>query len=248
MLMARRLYRRFGEQQVLDGVDLQAQRGTVTTIIGRSGGGKSVLLRHLTGLEKPDSGEILVDGEDLVLMSDPELNEVRKRFGILFQGAALFDSYTVFDNVAFPLREHTDLSEDEIEDTVHRLLARSGLTGHEFKSPSQISGGMRKRVGLARALAMQPELVFFDEPTSGLDPITKAGFYELIKETHRESAVTYVIVSHDIRGSFEISDQIMMLWDGKILCSGSPDEIRDNPDPVVRQFITGSATGPISVY
>lgn len=232
---------------MLDGVNFTIQRGTVTTIIGRSGGGKSVLLRHLMGLETPDSGEVIIDGENLSRMGDADLNRIRRRFGILFQEGALFDSLTVAENVAFPLEEHTKLSQSEIMDVVREKLATVGMTGHEDKYPAQISGGMRKRTALARALALDPDIVFFDEPTTGLDPVTKSAIYALIKTTHEQTSTTYVIVSHDIRGVFPVSDETMMLWDGRILARGTPEEMERYPDPVVQQFISGSPEGPIHV-
>lgn len=245
MIVVENVHKRYGEQTVLDGISFQIRKGTVTTIIGRSGGGKSVLLKHLIGLERPDRGKIAIDGENLVDMSGPSLNRMRRRFGVLFQEGALFDSLTVSENVAFPVREHTSLSEEEIREVVATKLAAVGLSHHSDKLPAQISGGMRKRVGLARALALNPEIVFFDEPTSGLDPIIKTAIYALLVKTHRERSITYVVVSHDIEGVFDISDEIMMLWDGRIVAHGTADEMRSNPDPVVRQFISGSLKGPI---
>jgi phospholipid/cholesterol/gamma-HCH transport system ATP-binding protein len=247
MIRVNDLHKRYGDQKVLDGVNFTIQRGTVTTIIGRSGGGKSVLLRHLMGLETPDSGEVIIDGENLSRMGDADLNRIRRRFGILFQEGALFDSLTVAENVAFPLEEHTKLSESEIMDVVREKLATVGMTGHEDKYPAQISGGMRKRTALARALALNPDIVFFDEPTTGLDPVTKSAIYELIRKTHQLTSTTYVIVSHDIRGVFSVSDETMMLWDGKILARGTPEEMERYPDPIVQQFISGSPEGPIHV-
>ncbi|MFH0821708.1 MAG: ATP-binding cassette domain-containing protein [Pseudomonadota bacterium] len=242
------LRKRYGEQLVLDGVTFDIGRNSVTTIIGRSGGGKSVLLKHLSGLEKPDSGEITYEFPDVACGGSLETRRVIRRLGILFQDGALFDSLTVAENVAFPLREHTNLSDKEIRDIVRTRLTRVGMEAHAEKFPSQISGGMRKRAGLARALALEPCLVFFDEPTSGLDPVTSSSIYELIKTTHRETAVTYVVVSHDIRGAFETSEVIMMLWEGKILEQGSPEQMRRSTNPIVRQFITGSVVGPIRLY
>jgi phospholipid/cholesterol/gamma-HCH transport system ATP-binding protein len=245
MIVVEDVHKRYGEQIVLDGISFNILKGTVTSIIGRSGGGKSVLLKHLIGLERPDTGAIAVDGENLVDMSSPNLNRMRRRFGVLFQEGALFDSLTIGENVAFPIREHTSLSEEEIEEIVATKLAAVGLSDHSGKLPAQISGGMRKRVGLARALALDPEIVFFDEPTSGLDPVLKAAIYALIVRTHRERAITYVVVSHDIEGVFDISDEVMMLWDGQIVAQGTAEEMRSNSDPVVRQFISGSLEGPI---
>jgi len=245
MIAVQGVHKRYGDQKVLNGVDLSIAGGTVTTIIGRSGGGKSVLLRHLIGLERPDEGEILIDGADIVGMDSIDLNKMRRRFGVLFQEGALFDSFSVRDNVAFPLREHTGLSDSVIEEIAEIKLSAVGLEEHADKFPSQISGGMRKRVGLARALALDPDIVFFDEPTAGLDPLTKASIYSLIIRAHRESSITYVMVSHDIGGILDVSDQIMMLWEGRIIAQGTPKEIVNNPDPLVQQFVTGSLRGPI---
>jgi len=180
-------------------------------------------------------------------MGARELNKIRRRFGVLFQEGALFDSISVKENVAFPLREHLKLSEKQIADVVHEKLALVGMTGHEDKYPAALSGGMRKRVGLARALALDPELVFFDEPTSGLDPITKGVIYRLIEETHSVRSITYVLVSHDIEGVLDVSDEVMLLFEGKIAMKGTPEEIRSSADPAVRQFLTGSAEGPMAI-
>ncbi len=245
MIEVKNVHKRYGEQEVLDGVDFHIDRDTITTIMGRSGGGKSVLLKHMIGLESPDSGEILFDKRDICCMPKRELNELRKSLGILFQGGALFDSLTVGENVAFPIREHTKKSEEEIRETVDARLRLVSMDQHSDKYPSQISGGMAKRAALARALALDPDLVFFDEPTSGLDPLTRASIYDLIIETHCERAVTYVLVSHDIHGAFQISHKVMMLWNGKIRLEGTPDEVKQTGDPVIRQFINGSEQGPM---
>lgn len=246
MIRLEDVYKRYGEQQVLNGVTFDIRSGSMTTIMGRSGSGKSLLLRLMIGLERPDSGAIFIDGADIVEMSAKELNKTRRRFGVLFQDAALFDSISVGENVAFPIREHLKLSEKEILELVDRKLDKVGLRGHREKFPSELSGGMRKRVGLARALALDPEIVFFDEPTTGLDPITKAAIYRLIAETHAEH-MTYVLVSHDIRGILSISDEILMLHEGKIQASGTTQEIWESGDPAVRQFMSGSANGPFAV-
>jgi phospholipid/cholesterol/gamma-HCH transport system ATP-binding protein len=241
------VHKRFGSQTVLDGISLGIRNGLITTIIGRSGGGKSVLLRHIIGLERPDAGAVYVDNQDIVSMKSRSLNKVRRRFGILFQDGALFDSLNVQDNVAFPLREHSGLPERKINEVVGQKLAEVGMTNHKEKYPSQLSGGMRKRVGLARALALDPDIVLFDEPTSGLDPVTKGLIYDLIVKTHKERSVTYVLVSHDVSGVLKISDEIMMLFDGKIAARGTSREIAVTADPLVRQFISGSASGPITM-
>jgi phospholipid/cholesterol/gamma-HCH transport system ATP-binding protein len=247
MIRVKDVHKRYGSQVVLDGVTFRVENGSITTIIGRSGQGKSVLLRHLMGLELPDSGSIVINGEEIVGMKTRDLNRIRRCFGFLFQDGALFDSLSVRENVAFPLREHTDLSEKEIMDVVSDKFVEVGVTGHADKAPGEVSGGMRKRVGLARALAMDPDIVFFDEPTSGLDPITKGAIYSLISKTHVERAVTYVLVSHDIQGVLDVSEKVMLLFDGKIRQEGTPEEIRNSSDPVIQQFITGSPDGPIPI-
>jgi len=247
MIRLEDVHKQYGHQKVLDGVSFEIRTGSVSTIMGRSGAGKSVLIRHMIGLETPDSGKIFIDNSNIVGMGARELNKIRRRFGVLFQEGALFDSVSVKENVAFPLREHLKLSEKQIADVVHEKLALVGMTGHEDKYPSTLSGGMRKRVGLARALALDPELVFFDEPTSGLDPITKGVIYRLIKETHSVRSITYVLVSHDIEGVLDVSDEVMLLFEGKIAMKGTPEEIRSSADPAVRQFLTGSAEGPMAI-
>ncbi len=234
-------------QRVLDGVNFSISRGSITAIMGVSGTGKSVLLRHLIGLERPDSGAVYLDDVDIASMKASSLNRIRRRFGVLFQDAALFDSLSVWDNVAFPIREQRKFSRTEIAQKVEQKLAMVGMLKHRTKLPAELSGGMRKRVGLARALALDPEIVFFDEPTTGLDPITRSAIYRLISRAHAESAGTFVIVSHDIEGVMEISDELLMLWAGKIVARGDPEMIRYSSDPLVRQFVSGSADGPIDV-
>ncbi|MDA8405314.1 MAG: ABC transporter ATP-binding protein [Deltaproteobacteria bacterium] len=247
MIQVDNIQKRFAEQEVLRGVSFQVRQGSITTLIGRSGAGKSLLLRHLIGLDQPDIGKILIDGKDIVGMTTSELNTIRRRFGVLFQDGALFDSMSVRDNVAFPLKEHTKLSENEILDKVRQKLELVGLLSHGGKYPSELSGGMRKRVGLARALALGPDLVFFDEPTSGLDPITRGAIYRLIENTHIDGEITYFLVSHDITGVMAISDEVIMLHQGKIIAQGTPEDFRTNPDPVVQQFLLGSPDGPIAI-
>jgi len=226
-----------GGQPVLDGVDLVLPRGKVTTIIGKSGGGKSVLLKHLIGLMRPDRGQVLVEGTDITRLGARELNEVRKKFAMLFQGAALFDSLSVFDNVAFPLREKTNLKEPEIERKVLDMLEQVGLTGMGHKFPAELSGGMRKRAGLARALVMGPEIILFDEPTTGLDPLLARTIHDLIIETQRRFGFTAVMVSHEIPEIFGISDYVAMLLDGKIVEMAPPEQFQRTQNPAVREFI-----------
>ncbi|HOP34725.1 MAG TPA: ABC transporter ATP-binding protein [Syntrophales bacterium] len=241
------IHKSFGKQNVLNGLSLQVERGRTTVIIGRSGGGKSVVLKHMIGLLKPDSGQVLVDGTDITAINDRELNEVRKKFGMLFQEAALFDSMNVAENVAFPLREHTKKKDREILEIVRETLHSVGLPDVEYKMPSELSGGMRKRVGLARALAMRPEIILFDEPTTGLDPVMTEAINGLIVKTQKDYDLTCVVISHDIQSIFEIGHRIAMLYDGRIIACGEPDEIRNSRDPVLVQFLSGSMEGPISV-
>ena len=237
----------FGRQVVLNRLNLEIPTGLITAVIGRSGEGKSVLLKHMIGLLEPDSGEVLVEGENITVMGQGALNKVREKFGMLFQNAALFDSMTVFENVAFPLEEKTRLSAAEIRDKVHEALQHVGLKDVDKKYPDQLSGGMKKRVGLARAVLLNPKIILFDEPTTGLDPIICRATHELIKETHARFGFTAVIVSHEIPEIFDISDQVAMLYGGEILEMGTAEEIQHSTHPVVRQFITGSLDGPIQL-
>ena len=241
------LHKSFGQQRVLDGLNLDIEDGKITVIIGGSGGGKSVLLKHIIGLLKPDSGQVIVDGVDIASLNDRSLNEVRKKFGMLFQEAALFDSMNVMGNVAFPLREHTGKKEKEIREIVKEKLKAVGLTGVENKMPSELSGGMRKRVGLARAIAMQPQIVLFDEPTTGLDPVMTEAINELIVETQKKFDLTCVVISHDVQSIFTVGHKIAMLYEGRIIEYGTPEEIKMSSNPVLRQFLSGSLEGPISV-
>ena len=235
----------FDGQTVLDHLNLTVPEGQITAVIGPSGEGKSVLLKHMIGLMRPRSGRVVVDGEDITLLGREALNRAREKFGMLFQNAALFDSMTVFENVAFPLEEKTKLSRGEIRDRVHVALEHVGLKGVDRKYPDELSGGMKKRVGLARALLLDPRIILFDEPTTGLDPIICRAIHQLIKETHARFGFTAVIVSHEIPEIYDISDRVAMLYRGKIVETGTPEEIQRSCDPVVRQFITGSLEGPI---
>ena len=241
------LHKSFGRQKVLDGLDIEIEKGKTTVIIGRSGGGKSVLLKHIIGLLRPDRGQVLIDGVDITKLNDRELNEIRKKFGMLFQESALFDSMTVGENVAFPLREHTSMKEKEIWETVAERLRSVGLTGVEAKIPAELSGGMRKRVGLARAIAMRPQIVLFDEPTTGLDPVMTEAINRLILDTQKSFNLTCVVISHDIRSIFEIGHRIAMLYEGRIIEYGTPEELRASRDPVIVQFLAGSIEGPIRI-
>ncbi|HBG06459.1 MAG: ABC transporter ATP-binding protein [Geobacteraceae bacterium GWC2_58_44] len=235
----------FGSQVVLNGVNLEIPTGQITAIIGPSGEGKSVLLKHMIGLLRPDRGQVFVDGEDISLLGRGALNRVREKFGMLFQNAALFDSLTVFENVAFPLQEKTKLSDDEIARRVRDALLHVGLAGVDAKYPDQLSGGMKKRVGLARALLMDPRIILFDEPTTGLDPVICRAIHQMIKETHARFGYTAVVVSHEIPEIFDIADRVAVLYRGSIIEAGTPQEIQSSGDPMVRQFISGSLEGPI---
>ncbi|MBA4397780.1 MAG: ABC transporter ATP-binding protein [Syntrophus sp. (in: bacteria)] len=241
------IHKSFGKQKILDGLNLTIEAGKTTVIIGRSGGGKSVLLKHIIGLIKPDSGHVLIEESDITGLSEKDLNEVRKKFGMLFQEAALFDSMNVGENVAFPLREQTKLTEQEIRQIVTDRLRAVGLSGVEEKMPSQLSGGMRKRVGLARAIALHPQIVLFDEPTTGLDPVMTEAINQLIIETQKNFNLTCVVISHDISSIFRIGHKIAMLYEGQIIEYGTPEEIRASENPVMKQFLAGSVDGPIKV-
>jgi len=247
MIELHNLHKSFGSQKVLNGLNLTIPDGKITAIIGPSGEGKSVLLRHIIGLAKPDSGDVLIDGESIVGMGRGELNRVREKFGMLFQNAALFDSMNVFENVAFPLQEKTEFSKDEISRRVKTALDDVGLKNVEQKYTDELSGGMRKRVGLARALLLEPSIILFDEPTTGLDPIIKRAIHQLIKETQKKFGFTAVIVSHEIPDIFDIADSVAMLFRGEIIQYGSGEEIKNSSHPVVRQFISGSLDGPIQM-
>ena len=241
------LHKSFGFQQVLKGVNLDLEAGKITTIIGGSGSGKTVLLKHLNALLLPDRGSVLVDGVDITKIGENALNKIRQKFGVLFQGAALLDSMTIYDNVAFPLREKTRLSEEEIKRKVEQQLTQVGLQDTGYKYPAEVSGGMKKRAGLARALVVEPEIVLFDEPTTGLDPLLGKSIHELIRKMHSVVGFTGVIVSHDIPEVFKISDRVAMLANGIIAESGATEEFLVSPNPVVRQFIQGETEGPLAV-
>lgn len=241
------LSKKFGTQEVLKELNLNIPRSKVTVIIGRSGGGKSVLLKHIIGLLKPDSGQILVDGVDIVSADDKTLNETRKKFGMLFQEGALFDSLNIADNVGFPLFEHTKMSSKEIYERVDYVLGLVGLRGAEKKYPSEISGGMRKRASLARAIISNPQVIMFDEPTSGLDPIMSDVIDNLIVDIQEKLKVTCIVISHDIKSTFKIAHKIAMLYNGKIIAEGSPEEMKNNDNPYLQQFLEGKSVGPITV-
>jgi phospholipid/cholesterol/gamma-HCH transport system ATP-binding protein len=246
MIKVINVYKSFGDKQVLRGVNLHIKRGESMVVIGGSGCGKSVLMKHVIGLLRPDSGQVLVDGKDIARMPEKELSELRKNFGMLFQGAALFDSMSVWENVGFGLIEHTKLSEEEIKKQVTQKLRMVGLTGVEELKPAELSGGMKKRVGLARAIAMEPKILLYDEPTTGLDPIMADAINDLIVDMRRKLQVTSLAITHDMVSAYKIADRIAMLYEGKIIEVGTPEEIKNSTNPIVQQFITGSAVGPIT--
>src|SRR5438552_13798438 len=239
------LVRKFGDRAVLKDISFNVHRGDTLVIMGGSGCGKRTLLRHMIGSMKPTSGSVKIFGEEIATMSEREIGRVRQRFGMLFQSGALLASLTVGENVALPLFQHTDKSPEEIEEIVKRKLEMVGLTGFEDLKPDEISGGMKKRVGLARALALDPELLFSDEPTSGLDPIMTAVVDQLTLKLTQGRHMTAVVVSHDMTSAFRIATRMIMLGHGSIVAEGTPDEIRNSPNPEVQQFIHGRADGPI---
>lgn len=239
------LHKKFGENHVLRGVNLSFERCETTVIIGRSGCGKSVLVKHLIGLLKPNQGKIIVDGEDVTNFRGAKLFQLRRKFGMLFQGSALLDSMTVGENVGLGLRHHTDLGEEAIQERVKSRLALVGLSGLESLYPAELSGGMKKRVGLARAMALDPKYVIFDEPTTGLDPIMADVINELIIRLQKELCITSIAVTHDMVSATKIADRIAMLYEGQIIFDGTPEQIRQSANPIIQQFIQGSASGPI---
>src|SRR5215470_5815874 len=240
------LHKSFGRQQVLKGLNLDIPDGSIYAVIGQSGTGKSCLLKHLIGLMRPDQGEIWIDGTEISSLKGRALNEVRNRFGMLFQSGALFDSLSVYDNVAFPLREKTRLSEADIRHKVRERLAQVGLSDTDQKFPSELSGGMRKRAALARALVSEPEFLLFDEPTTGLDPIRVNAIHKLINDLHRLLPITAVVVSHELPEIFSLATHVAMLNEGVIVAAGTPAEVQASTNPVVQQFINGSIEGPMT--
>lgn len=245
MIVVKDLVKIYGNRRVLDGVTFTVPKGKTLVIMGGSGCGKSTLLRHMVGLDKPDEGHILIDDQDIARLSGDQLEAARRKFGVLFQSGALFNSMTVGENVALPLREHTTLSEEVIRIMVRIKLELVGLTGFENLMPSQISGGMKKRVGLARAIAMDPQVLFYDEPGAGLDPVVLASIDQLIADMSKKLGVTSIVVTHEMDSAFRIADRMVMLYQGKVVVDGTPEEIRESPDPIVQQFINGSVEGPI---
>jgi len=243
----RNVWKSFGRKRVLRGVDLTIPAGETVVIMGQSGSGKSVLLKHFVGLMEPDHGQVMVDGMDVARLNRKKLFELRMRFGMVFQGAALFDSNTVLENVGLALREHTDMTGNEIRSIVNEKLRMVGLEGVQDRYPAELSGGMKKRVGFARAIAMNPECVLYDEPTTGLDPIMADVINNLIIKLADELDITSVVVTHDLASAYKVADRIAMLHEGKIIFHGSPQEIRSTDNEIVRQFIEGRAQGPIVV-
>ncbi len=235
----RELRHRFGPQQVLNGVNLECPRGSITTIVGPSGCGKTVLLKHLNLLLRADSGSILIDGVDVTRLGAAGLDEVRRKFGMLFQAGALFDSMTVFDNVAFPLVENTHIGRDEIAFKVREMLANVGLEGMERKYPSELSGGMQKRAALARALVRNPNILMLDEPTTGLDPTRTGSIHALVRHTQQRFGLTVVMVSHDVPAVFEISDRVAFMHEGRMRLVGTPAEVTSAKDAVFDRFLAG---------
>ena len=241
MIEVRHLQKSFGTHQILEDVSFTIKKGESVVIIGRSGGGKSVLLKHLVALLKPDAGEVLIDSENIVPMNERQLLRVRRKFGMLFQGAALFDSMTVADNIAFAFRRDRTVPEDEIARKVAHVLELVDLPGIEKKNPAELSGGMRKRVGLARAIVYEPQIVLYDEPTTGLDPIASDSIDQLILRVRDRLDVTSVVVTHDMRSAHRLGQRILMLHDKRIYATGTADEIFESQDPIVRQFVEGTA-------
>jgi len=247
MIEIKNVTKYFGKQKVIDNLSLSIPDKKTVVIIGRSGCGKSVLIKHIIGLLKPDSGNIIVHGRDIAKLSEREMDEARKHFGMLFQGAALFDSLTVEENVGFALTRFSNIKPGKIKNIVKEKLALVGLENVENKKPAELSGGMRKRVGLARAIAMDPEIMLYDEPTTGLDPIMSDIINELIANLQKKLKMTSVVVTHDMKSAYKVGDTIAMMYEGKIIEEGTPGEIQKTKNAVVRQFIKGSSVGPIQV-
>jgi phospholipid/cholesterol/gamma-HCH transport system ATP-binding protein len=245
MIKLEGIHKSFAGKYVLRGVDLEIEKGESLVVIGGSGSGKSVMLKHIIGLLKPDKGTVTIDSTDISTLNEDGLSDLRKKFGMLFQSAALFDSMRVWENVGFGLRRHTHMPDPDIKDIAVQKLRMVGLVGVEDLMPSELSGGMRKRVGLARAIAMEPEVLLYDEPTTGLDPIMAAAIDELIVKMRETLNVTSVAITHDMKSAYKIADTIAMLYNGVIIAKGSPEEIQNSSDPFVKQFVEGNAEGPI---
>ena len=247
MIKADNVWKKFENQDVLKGLNLTVAKGEVFVIIGQSGCGKSVFLKLLTRLLEPDQGNIYVEGEDIINLNDKELRKLRMKFGFVFQNAALFDSLNVFENVSFGLTQHTDLSQDLISDRVSDCLKLVGLQGIEEKMPAELSGGMKKRIAIARAVVLNPQIILYDEPTTGLDPVVASSINHLIKKLKREVDATSIVVTHDMNSSYFVADRIGMLYEGKIIEVNNPEGIKNSSSPVVQQFINGNFEGPIKI-
>jgi len=241
------VHKSFGRNHVLRGLSMGLPDQQISMILGPSGTGKSVCIKHIVGLLYPDQGDVLVQGVSIPSLADADLFEMRKKFGVLFQDGALFGSLTLWDNIAFPLRQHTEKGEDEIAEIVNRRMNEVGLGGEGQKMPNQLSGGMRKRAGFARALVLDPEIVLFDEPDSGLDPVRTALLCELIKEIHAEHGGCYVVITHDIMSARRVAEHISVLWKGRIVESGPAEELFASENPFVRQFLSGQSAGPLGM-
>jgi phospholipid/cholesterol/gamma-HCH transport system ATP-binding protein len=241
------VHKSFGSNHVLRGLNMGLPEGQVSMILGPSGTGKSVCIKHIVGLLYPDEGDVIVDGQSIPALSDDDLFETRKKFGVLFQDGALFGSLNLYDNVAFPLRQHTEKGEDEIADIVNRRLREVGLGDAGEKMPNELSGGMRKRAGFARSLVLDPAIVLFDEPDSGLDPVRTALLCELIKEVHAENGGSYVVITHDILSARRVAEYIAILWRGRIVESGPAEDLFASENPFVRQFLSGESAGPLGM-
>jgi len=246
MIEIKELTRSFNTHKVLDSLNLTIEKGTTCVIIGRSGCGKSVLLKHIVRVLMPEKGKIYIDGADLDMLNEKELDNLRLRIGLVFQGGALFDSLTVGENVGFGLIEHTKISHKELLEKIEEALSLVGLSGIVNLRPAELSGGMKKRVALARAICIKPDIILYDEPTTGVDPITADSINELIKTLHDKLKVTSVVVTHDMKSAYKVADRIAMLYQGKIIAEGTPEEIQNTQHPVVHQFINGLAQGPIT--
>ncbi|MFA6610371.1 MAG: ABC transporter ATP-binding protein [Candidatus Omnitrophota bacterium] len=248
IIKADNVKKKFGDRAILNGLTLEIYRGETFVIMGGSGCGKSTFLRHIIGALKPDSGSIHLLGKNLANVTDDEMDKLKKKIGMCFQSAALFDSMTVGENVSLPLREHTKLDQSVVDIVVKMKLELVGLRGFEDLMPSQLSGGMRKRVGLARAIVMDPEVVFYDEPTAGLDPIVAGVIDKLILDLSKKLSITSVVVTHDMKSVFSIADRVAMLYEGKVLEVGKSEEIKQSKNPMVQQFIVGNPDGPIRFF
>lgn len=244
-IVVRNLVRKFDGRAVLDGLNFRVKKGEILVIMGGSGCGKSTLLKHLIGSLRPTSGSIEMLGEDIATASEEKLDEIRKQIGILFQSGALFNSMTLGENIALPLREHTQLSEDIIQIMIKMKLELVGLRDFEHLKPAQISGGMKKRIGLARAIALDPKIMFYDEPSAGLDPIASGMIDELMMDLNKKMGVTSIVVTHEMDSAFRIAHRMILLFKGSVVAEGTPEEIRASKDPLVQQFINGQADGPI---